>query len=305
MATSTSTSFANNINGGIPLALKRISQDTALDQPLQQQISDDVELSPEEMERAKLKEAMYQTLITLVVAIFLFSIATTNTLPLSHLVGVAYLAIFTFYLYNIFYLLCRAQRIYRVYSVYEVPSKWVNMPIAAENREWRQSPIVSISEFSAIGGGAASMLLARLGSYAFAIVMTFVCSELTRSDSLFPCSLLLECIGAFGVVVLGTFYDDPFSKGMQIGHYVGVALSCCTMFGFLQQRIQKNEHVWIPVLLMVVFVVFFVLFMIYPSYPSSDHHKVTWISLRQIAFEAVALFMLTISAGLYFIMYTF
>eukprot|EP00484_Ammonia_sp_Unknown_P002068 CAMPEP_0197022660 /NCGR_PEP_ID=MMETSP1384-20130603/3476_1 /TAXON_ID=29189 /ORGANISM="Ammonia sp." /LENGTH=231 /DNA_ID=CAMNT_0042450739 /DNA_START=69 /DNA_END=761 /DNA_ORIENTATION=- len=208
------------------------------------QVSDDVILDLDRMNTAKIREGMYQTAITFAVALILLSMAYAYRPPVSLVVGLAYLAIFAFYLANILYLLCRAPQIYRVYSIYEIPTKWVSMPVASENREYRQQPILSISEFSAIAGGAAHLLLARLGSYAFAIIMTFVCTEFSRTEFQCPLSLFLECVGAFGVVVLGTFYLDPYSTGMRNGHNTGLGLSCCTLLGFLLQRIDENEHIW-------------------------------------------------------------
>ena len=49
-------------------------------------------------------------------------------------------------------------------------------------------------------------------------------------------------LGCYGIVLVGAFELDPFSKPMVVMHYIGVIFFCFTMFGFLYQAHQIGDR---------------------------------------------------------------
>jgi len=225
----------------------------------------------------------------------------------STIIGIAYLGIFMCFLVHIFWIMFTAKNVYRIYTRCAVPDDWTGMGVAYANTQFKTTPIGSISEFCAIAGGVAKILLARLGSYAYTIIMVFIMIEGHKGTNfIVNFDLILECVGAIGCAMIGTFYDDPYSKGMKMGHYTGVCLGMCTHLGLLVQRVKDdNEYLWLPILFMVLTAVFFYLFWRRnsSSWTSDDPKAVTRYSIITLIFEASMLLLMTLSITVYFIMY--
>jgi len=181
------------------------------------------------------------------------------------------------------------------------------MNIAICNARIRKHPITSISELCAVAGGVAKILLARFGSYGWSMLMTYIAAEIIYNPNFkVKADLILECIGAFGLVIIGTFYDDYSDEsdiGMRTGHRIGVGLSLCTQIGFWVQRAEDDwKYIYIPIIILIIFIPFAVLFIKCPVPCSDDPKEVTKLSIRTVIFEAIALAMNGISIVLFFAM---
>mmetsp|Transcript_2587 Transcript_2587/g.2194 ORF Transcript_2587/g.2194 Transcript_2587/m.2194 type:complete len:108 (+) Transcript_2587:40-363(+) len=104
--------------------------------------------------------------------------------------------------------------------------------------------------------------------------------------------------------MIGTYYYDPFSKSMRIAHLLGCLFATGTLVGLWIQRIDNDyEYIWIPGALTGIFVITYGIFWFGPRNVSDDPNKVTRNSKILIIFEAIAFTAITVSAGIFFIMY--
>eukprot|EP01084_Bolivina_argentea_P108995 194819_1 len=257
--------------------------------------------------KEKIRQGIIHVLALASVTVLCVALAHTKLEP-ENIIGYGFLVVYGTYLAHIWYLLSKAKYIHRIYTLSAIPQDWIPMSIAIGNKNYMKHPITSISEFSAIGGGVAKSVLARVGTITWGALMTLITVKISiHGDLKFGSGYGLQCIGAFGIDMIGTFYDDPYSKGMKIGHYTGVILAICCLVGFWIQRIDENEHIWLPVVMTVLFIIFFALFQFYDKCkPLSDNPTAKEITKRSrlvIGFETIGLGMLSLSLCLYFIMY--
>jgi len=261
----------------------------------------------------EIKAAAWHMFLTALIPLFLLPMARFTNLTISAIIGIAYLAVFACFLIHIFWFMLTAKNIYSISSMGAVPHRWVGMRIAYSNKEHKHKPIGSISAFCAIDGGVAKILLARLGSYGWTIIMMFMMFE-AHQKKVFHVDLIFEGVGAFGLVMIGTFFDDPQSptKGcrvsMGLGHGIGILLGMFTEIGFLIQRIRYDlQHLWLPIIFILTTVVFGIWFR-HRSNPkthwrSDKPEKVRKHSLITLVLETLALAPMTFSIAAFFIMY--
>ena len=116
------------------------------------------------------------------------------------------------------------------------------MNIAGEQYQYKYTAIQSISEFSAIDGGVASIMLANLGPFTWAVtVMNFAAQIQCFPDFSWDAADVCEIIGVTGLVMIGLFELDPHNKWMKIFHYIGAAAGACTVLGFLIQGVSLSN----------------------------------------------------------------
>lgn len=248
----------------------------------------------------------------------------------SQIIGIVLAILGCGYVLHVWILFLSAESLYQIESMCYAPRDenkkrtWANMGVAHEITETKYRPIASISEFSAICGGSAKTLLARLGTYYFGIVLTFVLLQIAN-DPKFKVSphLVLEIAGTFGITMIGTFYRDPFVQSMQCGHKCGVALLFLTQAGLAWQRIEDD---WRYIEASVAMVGMSAIGMAYfctfdpTKYSNTESREwenisksgdlekklpqlVKWRAIRALAAESVMLAMSAISISLYFILY--
>lgn len=116
------------------------------------------------------------------------------------------------------------------------------MNIAGKQYQYHYTAIQSISEFSAIDGGVASIMLANLGPFTWAVtVMSFAAQIQCFDDFSWDAADLCELLGVTGLVMIGLFELDPHNKPMKIFHYVGALLGSGTVLGFLIQGVSLSN----------------------------------------------------------------
>jgi len=217
---------------------------------------------------------------------------------------------FSFYLIHIWYSFCKAERIFRIYTVSAIPENWINMSVALHNNEYPTVPLQSISEFSAISGGYGKGSLLRVGTVtwlsAVFVAVVRIQDSAVGLEQILKDGLVFEMIGAFGLDVIGTFYLDPFSRKMQLGHYSGVFCCMGTLVGLWMQTVSLDQYYVITSIVTAVGVVFFGLFFVYYPYlynPSAEEMKkpevVTSISRKILLFETLGLGMCALAFVLF------
>lgn len=190
---------------------------------------------------------------------------------------------------------------------------WARMSVAHCPFYYKRIPISSVSEFSAISGGTAKTLLARLGTYYFAIVLTFVLLQIVQSSKV-PAHLFIELIATFGITMIGTFYLDPYSDGMMYGHYTGVVLLFLAQVGFAWQRIEDEWRFFgasiAMLLLSVASAIYFFTFKAKKEFHEFKKMKgaelnkaVKWRSIKVLLSESIMLAMCASSISAYFVLY--
>eukprot|EP00484_Ammonia_sp_Unknown_P019291 CAMPEP_0197036860 /NCGR_PEP_ID=MMETSP1384-20130603/14235_1 /TAXON_ID=29189 /ORGANISM="Ammonia sp." /LENGTH=316 /DNA_ID=CAMNT_0042467083 /DNA_START=43 /DNA_END=993 /DNA_ORIENTATION=+ len=284
----------------------------------------DEDLSPTDNQSKLLSASLHMVVLAVITAICV-PLAHRTSLRTEQIVGIAYLLIYSLYVVCIWYFFCKAEYLHRIYTHSEIPPEWAPMSIAKRNVPKLEHPITSISEFSAIAGGVAKMMLARIGTITWGILITLIMTQIKNEHIHVRVSLVLECMGAYGMDMIGTFYYDPRSKGMRLGHHIGLALAIFCLIGFWMQQLvdvpNRNKYVadderqepliWLCVILTVFFVIFFGLFegwdKLRPFQPPKDPAElktaVTKRAKLDVGFETVGLGMLVLSFSLYFILY--
>jgi len=270
-------------------------------------------LNPDEdklIERAsqeKFYSGLFRSSISLGISIVAMIMAHNN-MSIEKITSVTVALVFIFYCVHIWYIFCKAERIFRIYTVAAVPDDWMNMSIAFVNKEYHTVPLQSISEFSAIAGGFARTALLRIGTVAWlsAFLVTVVRLKVGMKR-LFKDGLLFELIGAFGIDIVGTFYLDPYSNLMKFGHYFGVFCCLGTVVGLWCQSVKADQNYFLTSVVTLVCVIFFGLFLGYYPYfynPSKEelekHDVVTSISRKILLFETLGLGMAALAFVLYF-----
>eukprot|EP01083_Nonionella_stella_P219082 785062_1 len=266
--------------------------------------------------RDKIQAAAFHMLAVALATGILIPLATQTDLSTENIVGFAFLLNWVLYLVHIWYLFLRAPYLYRICTISHQPPDWAPMSITKYNKtihpgddSEQYHPIESISEFSAISGGVAKTLLARIGTMQWGILMTLIVVQIIDDSITIRPSIIIEIVGAYGIDMIGTFYDDPNSRGMQIGHYSGVLLATGCLIGFWIQRFvdvkdEDEKYLWLPIVLTVIFIIFFGLFAGYeyiqPLPKTPTMKQITSRSRLIIGFETIGLGMLMASFILYF-----
>ena len=222
------------------------------------------------------------------------------------------------------------------------------MSVAYKVYAFENHPIESISEFSAIDGGIAHALLLTLTCYSWAVVLCAVSFELENKindndkEYNFTDAVnigdMLEVIGCFGLVMIGTFELDAFNSTLQMFHYIGAGLGVGTLAGFLYQQyiigvINDNiiAYLILPIILIIFATIGFIMWQYYGfvamEYPPNQHlkdsriyqtirnclspclpdkydlDKITIVSLKNVISEAVFLFCGCLAMCLWLVFY--
>ena len=163
-----------------------------------------LDMDLDEDNRGEIVSGVWHMFLLVLFPAFLIPMSRSGV-QVSTVIGITYLGIFLSFLMHIFYFMMTSENIFRIYSRCAVPKDWVGMKIAYANKEFKHIPIKSISEFCAIAGGVSKILLARLGSYAWTIVMMFIMIEAHNGrDFIVHFDLILESVGALGCAMIGT-----------------------------------------------------------------------------------------------------
>ena len=156
--------------------------------------------------RARLDEVFQGTMQikSLIVTVIICAVLSSNRqqygLNAQNIMGWAFLSVYCLYYLHIWYLFLKAKYLYRIYTIGYVPDDWAPMSIAKSNHVVEPHQfIISISQFSAIAGGVAKMLLARVGTMQWGLLIALI----TIEQMPLRWSLICQCIGAFGMVMIG------------------------------------------------------------------------------------------------------
>ena len=158
---------------------------------------------------------------------------------LSQLIGVSVEIIFVGYFGLVSYLFwsgarkSKGRNLFRIWTRSDPVNGWTSMNIATHQQIYEYEAIQSISEFSAIDGGIASIMLSNLGPFVWAIVTMHFAAEL-HCNCFFVWDIadVLEIIGITGLVMIGVFELDPYNPGMKFFHYFGAACGTGTVAGY-------------------------------------------------------------------------
>ena len=199
--------------------------------------------------KVKVSSRVYRVLLILLIPVVIlsFNAYTKNDnqrmTDLGFTLGSALLAMFSFYFFHIFWILsivCRKpdKSLFRIYSLNTLDPRWTDMSFTYRALVFKQHPIESISEFSAVMGGIANPMLLVISSYSMAVLICGIASEQHYTDHFtFTFGCILELVGCYGLVLIGTFELDPFNKAMKQFHYLGALLGVCTIIGYFYQTI--------------------------------------------------------------------
>ena len=156
--------------------------------------------------RDKIREGIFHMVQLAAITLIVVPLAHRTNLTPENIAGYAFLLVYTAYLAHIWWLYLTAKNMYRIYTFSGVPEDWISMSIAFKNSKYKNEPITSISEFSAIAGGVGKMLLARIGTITWGILMTLIAVQISNKAIEIRSSLILECIGAFGIDMIGMLH---------------------------------------------------------------------------------------------------
>ena len=165
----------------------------------------------------------------------------------------------------------------RMYSLKSNSNNWARMNFTCGIIKFPKHPIASISELSAIDGGVAQKALLVVGSYAWSILLCAIILGASKKDDDYNklnWGELLQLIGCFGLVMIGTNDLDPFNSFIQILHHFGVLLGLCTIGGYWYQeyilyKYNNNErysllqYMLLPFLLTIMALISGIMFIYY------------------------------------------
>ena len=196
--------------------------------------------------------------------------------------GAALFCMFTFYFLHIFFIFCsvntsciccrngissssKEQRsLFRVYSVNSMIPDNTDMSVCYRALLFKYQPITSISEFSAIQGGIAQIMLLIISSYSWVVLLCAMTPEIYKYGfNILSIGDICELIGCYGLVLIGTFELDPWNKTMQWFHNTGAMMGSLTLVGFIYQQYiiaihtkrQLNDTLIVPIILTVIAVI--------------------------------------------------
>jgi len=211
----------------------------------------------------KIRVARIVMIISIVTILLL--IATPRLVGTSMLLGIGLLIMFSVYFtiiaYYVFSCSLPEGSLYRIYSVSDRPENWLTLKTGHLQYLYRGESIQSISELSAINGGVTKVMLNTIGAYSWTVIMCHYAAELYYNKCIFRWDIVdvLEIMGTAGLLFISIFELDPFSKKMQICHYIGAALGCGTIAGFVIQQWYYEKLFWLSVAIAVVATIAFVL----------------------------------------------
>ena len=156
--------------------------------------------------------------------------------------GYALMGMFTAYFGTVISFFYKAhyngKYLYRVYSLSGIIPNWTDMTVCYRALQFPYNPIESISEFSAIHGGMGQAYLFSIGLFSWCVLLVSFFTQRQFNDKFqsFGVSEICEVIGCYGLLLIGIFELDPFSKYMIICHYIGGVLGLFTIIGFNYQQ---------------------------------------------------------------------
>mmetsp|Transcript_51664 Transcript_51664/g.63236 ORF Transcript_51664/g.63236 Transcript_51664/m.63236 type:complete len:432 (-) Transcript_51664:103-1398(-) len=225
--------------------------------------------------RTKVGQRMFRVLTTVVgsVGIVFVMILTKPNFHVTKAIAMLLFGTFLSYFVHIFFLIGYSENAYRIYSLNCNVPNWSPMPVTARQLIYKYQPIQSISEFSAIGGGVANQMLVVISSCAWMLMFTQFINDLYIEKIFLQFLNITRCgtmngheinnwgckhntvnlfvgestwerldipfifTGVFGLVIIGIFELDPYSKCLQGMHMFGVMLGFGCPIGYTLQAL--------------------------------------------------------------------